>query len=82
MKSKPIRPDLESYLKRRGLSTKFKKQLHFFYQNPRYPSLNTEQLEPKTLKIYSFRIDQKYRVIFLFTAPDEIEIIDINDHYQ
>jgi len=53
-----------------------------FESNPKHPSLNTERLEPKSLKIYSFRIDRKYRVIFILTTPEEVEIIDINDQYQ
>jgi len=32
--------------------------------------------------IYSFRINVKYRAIFIFIAPDEIEIVDINNHYK
>lgn len=82
MSVKQLRSDLFIYLKRHNLKKKFDKQVKIFEQNPRHPSLNTEILEPKHLKIYSFRIDKKYRVIFIFTSSDEIEIIDINDHYQ
>lgn len=79
---KPLRSGLTTYLKKHTIKKKFDKQIKLFEQNPRHPSLNTEILEPKQLKIYSFRIDRKYRVIFIFTTPNEIEIIDINDHYQ
>jgi Txe/YoeB family toxin of Txe-Axe toxin-antitoxin module len=79
---KPLRKDLLIYLKKHNIEKKFDKQVKLFEQNPSYPSLNTEVLEPKQLKIYSFRIDRKYRVIFIFTSPEELEIIDINDHYQ
>lgn len=82
MRVKLLRTNLKKYLTRRNLEAKFAKQLSLFLINPRHPSLNTELLEPKTLKIYSFRIDKKYRVIFIFTKPDEIEIIDINLHYR
>ncbi|MBI4038913.1 hypothetical protein HY384_03060 [Candidatus Daviesbacteria bacterium] len=78
---KPLRSDLQKYLKKHHLSRKFNKQIALFSQNPRHPSLNTEILEPKSLKIYSFRIDRKYRVIFI-TKLNEAEIIDMNDHYQ
>lgn len=79
---KPLRSDLRKYLVKRTLKKKFDKQIDIFIKNPRHPSLNTERLEPKQLRIYSFRIDRKYRAIFIFTSPEEIEIIDINDHYQ
>ncbi|MEA3355613.1 MAG: hypothetical protein U9Q63_03995 [Patescibacteria group bacterium] len=65
MKIKPLRADLVRYLKKHNLTKKFKKQTKFFNQNPYYPSLYTERLQPKHLKIYSFRIDKKFRAIFI-----------------
>ncbi len=82
MKIKRLRLDLQKYLIKRSLIKKFDKQLKLFRDNPKHPSLNTERLEPKSLKIYSFRIDRKYRAIFIIIASDEVEIVDINDHYQ
>lgn len=82
MKVKPLRQDLRKYLIKRNLNRKFDKQLQLFKDNPKHPSLNTERLEPKSLKIYSFRIDRKYRVIFILVNSIEAEIVDINDHYQ
>lgn len=79
---KPLRGDLQKYLVRRNLVQKFERQLSVFLTNPQYPSLHTERLEPKDLKIYSFRIDLKYRGIFVFAGLQEIEIVDINDHYR
>lgn len=82
MRVKPLRKELLRYLKKRSLTKKFSKQLALFIDNPRHSSFNTEILEPKKLRLYSFRIDRKYRAIFILTAPGEAEIIDINDHYQ
>ena len=82
MRVKPLRADLIAYATTHQLTKKLAKQLQLFSINPRYPSLHTEKLEPKNLNIYSFRIDSKYRAIFILTSPDEVEIIDINDHYQ
>lgn len=82
MKVKPLRQDLREYLIKRNLNSKFDKQLQLFKDNPKHPSLNTERLELKSLKIYSFRIDRKYRVIFILENPIKAEIVDINDHYQ
>lgn len=82
MHAKPLRSDLRTYLSKHNLQKKFAKQLNFFESNPRHPSLNTEVLVPKHLRLYSFRIDRKYRAIFILITPEEIEIIDINDHYQ
>ncbi|KXK09003.1 MAG: hypothetical protein UZ21_OP11001000055 [Microgenomates bacterium OLB22] len=79
---KKLRSDLQKYLQRHNLVKKFAKQVWLFTHNPKHPSLNTELLEPRHLKIYSFRIDRKYRAIFILVKVDEIEIIDVNDHYQ
>lgn len=78
----PLRSDLARYLKKHNLVRKFYKQTKLFSGNPRHSSLHTERLEPKKLKIYSLRIDKKYRAIFIFTKPNEIEVVDINDHYR
>ena len=80
-KIKDIRPDLVKFLKKRSLTKKFQKQSRLFEENPKHPSLNTEIIEPKELKIYSFRVDKKYRAIFIF-VEGEVEIIDINNHYK
>lgn len=82
MRVKPLKNNLKEYLSRHNLQKKFAKQLAFFILNPKYPSLRTEVLEPREDKVYSFRIDRKYRAIFIITRPDEMEIIDINLHYE
>jgi Txe/YoeB family toxin of Txe-Axe toxin-antitoxin module len=60
---------------------KYKKAKTLFENDILHPSLNLEILEPKHLKIYSFRIDLKYRAIFIIIA-NEAEIITITKHYQ
>ncbi|MBK9331623.1 MAG: type II toxin-antitoxin system YoeB family toxin, partial [Ignavibacteria bacterium] len=42
---------------------------------------NTELLEPHWRGIYSFRIDQKYRALFIM-ADGEAEIFQITNHYK
>ncbi|MEK7581223.1 MAG: type II toxin-antitoxin system RelE/ParE family toxin [Patescibacteria group bacterium] len=81
MLSEDLRKDLLWYLKKRNLLKKFEKQLSLLKNNPKHPSLNTEILEPRQLRIYSFRIDKKYRAIFVI-RNGKIEIVDINDHYR
>jgi len=82
MKILPLHPELKEYLKARGLEKKFEKQIDLFKENSFHPSLRTELLEPRKMKIWSFRIDRKYRALFIFIEKDVIEIIDVNDHYQ
>lgn len=78
----PIQKWLVIYLKKRGFENKFEKQKVLLETNPYHPSFNLELLEPKHLRLFSFRVDRKYRAIFIFAAPNIIEIIDINNHYQ
>lgn len=82
MRILPLKKRLVDYLKTHGIKKRFEKQKHLFENNPFHPSLNTEILEPKHLRIYSFRFTRKYRAIFIYRGNSTIEIIDINDHYQ
>ncbi len=82
MRIKPLRGDLVKYLDQRNLVKRWEKQKYLFEQNARHPSLETELLQPRHLKFYSFRVTQKYRAIFVYTGNDEIEVVDINNHYS
>lgn len=82
MNIQPLSKRLLKYLEKHNLVERFEKQKLIFEANPFHPSLHTEILEPKHLKIYSFRINQQYRAIFIYRDNSDIEIIDINDHYQ
>jgi len=81
MQSKDLHPNLVKYLSKHRLENKFYRQLNILLKDFRHPSLHTEILEPKFRKVYSFRIDRKYRVIFVIRNA-EVAIIDINGHYQ
>ena len=77
-----LNKDQKKYLKDHNLIVKFEKQYQQFLKNPRHPSLNLEILEPKNRGIYSFRLDRKYRVIFIFNNNQEIEILTITNRYK
>lgn len=79
----PLRKDLVTKLKRYGLKRKFEKQIVYLKENPKYPSLNLELLEPKSRRLYSIRIDRQYRAILKFLPDKEtIEIVLITNHYR
>ena len=82
MKILSLHRELELYLEKRKLKDKFIKQKRLFEQNPLHPGLNTELMEPRHLRIWSFRIGCKYRAIFIFHERNTVEIIDINNHYK
>ena len=79
---KQIRDDLDKYLKKHNLEKKYKKAKSLFEQDPFYPSLNTELLEPQDRLIYSFRLDKKYRAIFIYLDKNIIEIVTFTNHYK
>ncbi len=81
MKIKPLKSEVGKYLKKHRLEEKFRKAAELFEQNMRHPSLNVEFLEPKHLRVYSFRVDRKYRAIFV-VIDNEIEIITVTNHYK
>ena len=77
-----LRTDIEEYIKKRGLSKKWVKSKKLFENNPSHPSLNTELLEPKHRLIYSFRIDKRYRALFICLSGETIEILAVTKHYR
>jgi Txe/YoeB family toxin of Txe-Axe toxin-antitoxin module len=77
-----LREDLERYIQKHGLSKKWERVKTLFENNPSHPSLKTELLEPKHRLIYSFRIDIKYRALFICLPNNRIEIIAITKHYH
>lgn len=81
MLTKPLNKKIEKQLVRFGLVKKFTKQKFIFELNPSHPSLNTEKLEPKSVGLYSFRIDIKFRAIFRIRSG-MAEILHITKHYQ
>lgn len=78
----PLHSEIREYLLRRELLGKFQKQIGFLKNNLHHPSLEVELLEPKRMRIFSFRIDRQYRAIFIFRDRDTIEIIEVNNHYK
>jgi len=82
MKILPLHLEIKNYLRKRNLVKKFEKQKRIFETSPFCSSLKTKLLEPKKMRIWSFRVNRKYRAIFIFHKKDVVEIIDINNHYQ
>jgi Txe/YoeB family toxin of Txe-Axe toxin-antitoxin module len=77
-----LREDLKKYIQKHGLSKKWERVKTLFENDPLHPSLRTELLEPKKRLIYSFRIDIKYRALFICLPNNRIEIIAITKHYH
>ena len=78
----PLHSEIALYLKDHSLDKKFSEKIKFLKNNFRHSSLNMEILKPRHLRIYSFRVDKKYRAIFIFRNSQTIEILDVNNHYR
>lgn len=79
----PIASKLKKKIKHYNLEKSFNKQVLLLSQNPKHPSLQIELLEPKTYGIYSFRINIKFRGLFIFRDDKKaIEIFNITVHYR
>lgn len=77
----PLNDDQLDYLKIHSLEKKFNKSQKLIEHNIYHPSLNVEILEPKHLKLYSFRLDKKYRAIFV-VRDGQIQIVSFTNHYK
>jgi len=81
MKVKPLTKKQKKLVDKLNLQAKYNKAAALFEVDYRHLSLHIELLEPKHLKIYSFRIDIKYRAVFLI-VNGEAEVIAITNHYK
>ncbi len=63
-----------------SIRKKAEKQEKLFRQNPFYPSLHTEKLEPKGKQVWSFRIDRSYRVLFRFVDGGDVIFLTVGPH--
>jgi plasmid maintenance system killer protein len=83
MKILPLSKLIKKKIKKYNLQVKFSKQLKLLSLNPKHPSLNIELLEPKKFGVYSFRIDRKFRGLFIFRDDkNALEVINITVHYH
>ena len=70
-----LRDDIKRYIEIHGLSKKWEKAKRLFESDSFHPFLNTELLEPKHRLIYSCRIDEDYRGLFICLPDKRVEII-------
>lgn len=60
---------------------KAEKREIIFRENPFYPSLHTEKLEPKSKQVWSFRIDREYRINFRFLDNKNALFLTCGHHH-
>ena len=83
MRILPLSKHVEKKVKKYNLQNKFLKQSKLLASNPKHPGLKIELLEPKEYGIYSFRLDRKFRALFIFRDDkNALEVINITVHYH
>jgi len=66
-----------------GVKKKLEKSLRSLEENWQHPGLRVELLEPKKMRIWSFRVDRKVRALFIWRKDLEaIEILNLTVHYR
>ncbi|PIR05120.1 MAG: hypothetical protein COV57_00795 [Candidatus Liptonbacteria bacterium CG11_big_fil_rev_8_21_14_0_20_35_14] len=63
-----------------NIKKKAYKQTEMFKKDVFYPSLHTEKLEPKDRALWSFRVDDKYRILFRFNNKNSVRFLVIGSH--
>lgn len=81
MEVKVVTPKIYRYLKAHLLEEKWRKVVTLFESNVRHPSLHTELLNPKEEMVYSFRVDRKYRALFVI-RNNTAYVFKITNHYR
>lgn len=81
MELKIVTPKVRRYIILHGLQSKWGKCEALFVKNPKHPSLHTELLEPKEEMIFSFRLDKKYRALFMIKNSVAL-VFRITNHYR
>jgi hypothetical protein len=81
MEIKVATPKVTRYITLHGLKLRWGKAKLLFETDPRHPSLRTELLEPKDEMIFSFRIDKKYRALFMVKNSIAF-VFRVTNHYK
>ena len=63
-----------------SIQKKAEKKEQIFRQNPFYPSLCAEKLEPKSKEAWSFRIDREYRILFRYLNSNKVIFLACGHH--
>ena len=81
MEIKVVTPKVFRDIKAHELDDKWVKAVALFESNIKHPSLKTELMAPKEEMIYSFRIDRKYRALFMIKNNTAF-VFRVTNHYR
>ena len=64
----------------RRIQSDFDKKISIFIKNPDHPSLKTHKLKGKLQECLAFQLKDGYCVLFEFSGPDTVDLLDIGPH--
>ena len=64
----------------RVIKDDFKSTIQVFIKNQGDPRLKTHKLKGKLHESLAFRLKDGYRVLFEFSAPDTVDLLDVGSH--
>lgn len=64
----------------RHIQSDFDKKIKIFIDNPNHSSLKTHKLKGKLQECLAFRLKDGYRVLFEFSVPDTVDLLDVGSH--
>lgn len=64
-----------------AIQKKAERREKLFRSNPFYPSLHTEKLHPRSHEVWSFRIDENYRILFRFKDSSTVYFLTVGPHH-
>lgn len=62
------------------IQSDFDKKISIFMKVPNHPSLKTHKLKGKLQECLAFRLKDGYRVLFEFSGPNTVDLLDIGPH--
>lgn len=63
-----------------AIQKKAERRETLFRNNPFHPPLHTEKLHPKEREVWSFRIDDNYRILFRFKDAHNVYFLTVGPH--
>lgn len=64
----------------RHIQKSFDEKITLFMKNPDDPSLKTHKLKGKLQECLAFRLKDGFRVLFEFSRPDSVDLLDVGAH--
>ena len=62
------------------LKEEIKEKIELFKKNPRHPFLKAHKLKEKLSDYFSFSVNYKYRIVYLYDSKNTAVLLSVGDH--